>query len=170
MKSITSRQDQLYAEAAAAISPAIRRRSRATEANIDGAGDLEQDIHLALWRSFANFDGRCSLSTWCYRVAHNVAADHVSRARRQRSAVSLENVALADIEDPSAVLDEARTRARLHSLIQALRQPDRSVILLYLEALDAQTIAAITGLSGANVAVKIHRIKALLARQFQEAV
>ena len=84
--------------------------------------------------------------------------------------MSLEEVEPADLDDPATVLDAVRTRARLLSLIQALRQPDRSVILLYLEALDAQTIAAITGLSGTNVAVKIHRIKALLARQFQEAV
>jgi DNA-directed RNA polymerase specialized sigma24 family protein len=34
-----------------------------------------QEIRIALWRSFANFDGRCSLRTWVYRVAHNTAAD-----------------------------------------------------------------------------------------------
>jgi RNA polymerase sigma-70 factor, ECF subfamily len=170
MNVVTARQDRLYAEAMLAISPAIRRLARATEANSDGARDLEQDIHLALWRSFENFDGRCSLSTWCYRVAHNVAADHISRARRRGPAVSLDEVELTDLDDPAAMFDDARIRAKLHSLIQLLRQPDRSVILLYLEALDAKTIAAITGLSGANVAVKIHRIKALLASQFQEAM
>ena len=26
---------------------------------------------MALWRSFAAFDGRCSLRTWVYRVAVN---------------------------------------------------------------------------------------------------
>jgi N-acetylneuraminic acid mutarotase len=35
--------------------------------------DLLQEIHFQLWRSFAHFDHRCSLRTWVYRVAHNVA-------------------------------------------------------------------------------------------------
>ena len=39
-------------------------------------------------------------------------------------------------------------------------------MVLYLEELDAASIADVVGLSAANVATKIHRIKALLARQF----
>lgn len=165
----TESQDGLYAKASHAMAAAIRRLSRATEADSDRARDLEQDIHLALWRSLANFDGRCSLSTWGYRVAHNVAADHVTRDRRRGRAVTLEEVELFNQDHPNDIVDAQRTLARLQALIQQLRQPDRSVILLYLEELDAQAIAAITGLSAANVAVKIHRIKALLARQFREA-
>ena len=43
---------------------------------------------------------------------------------------------------------------------------DRQVILAYLEDLDAESIAEITGLSVANVWTKIHRIKDVLVRQF----
>ena len=39
-------------------------------------------------------------------------------------------------------------------------------MVLYLEELDAASIADVVGLSAVNVATKIHRIKALLARQF----
>ena len=69
-------QDRLYAEASAAHAPAIARLARAVEADADRARDLEQDIHLALWRSLALFDGRCALGTWTFRVAHNAAATH----------------------------------------------------------------------------------------------
>jgi RNA polymerase sigma-70 factor (ECF subfamily) len=41
-----------------------------------------QEIHLALWRSLRLFDGRCSLQTWVYRVAHNVGASYILRERR----------------------------------------------------------------------------------------
>lgn len=163
-------QDALYAEAGKAFAPAIRRLARATEADAERARDLEQDIHLALWRSLARFDGRCALATWVWRVSHNVAADHVARDSRRGPAVALEEVAaLPDGDDPAASVDATRVRARLHALIQQLRQPDRSVILLYLEGLDAAAIAGVTGLSANNVAVKVHRIKALLTRRFQEA-
>jgi RNA polymerase sigma-70 factor (ECF subfamily) len=56
--------------------------------------------------------------------------------------------------------------ARIHTLIATLRQPDRSVMLLHLEGLDAAAIGAVTGLSANHVAVKLHRIRTMLARHF----
>jgi len=41
-------------------------------------------------------------------------------------------------------------------------------MLAYLEGMDAAAIGEITGLSAVNVATKIHRIKRLLARRFEE--
>ena len=57
---------------------------------------------------------------------------------------------------------------RLMDLIHRLRPLDRQVILLYLEDQDAPSIAEITGLSAANVATKIYRIKNILTRRFHE--
>ena len=51
-------------------------------------------------------------------------------------------------------------------LIQRLDPLDRQVIMAYLEGLDAESIAEITGLAEANVWSKIHRIKTLLVRRF----
>ena len=70
ISSVTSQDDQ-YRDAAAGFGPALDRLACAYEADPDIRRDLLQDIHLALWRSFANFDGRCSLRTWVYRIAHN---------------------------------------------------------------------------------------------------
>jgi hypothetical protein len=61
------------------------RLARAYEGDADARRDLLQEIHLHLWRSFAQYDQRCSLRTWVYRVAHNVATSHVIRQRRIRS-------------------------------------------------------------------------------------
>jgi RNA polymerase sigma-70 factor (ECF subfamily) len=49
-----------------------------------------------------------------------------------------------------------------------LAVPDRQVVLLYLEGLDAAAIGEVCGLNANAVGVKIHRLKALLARQFQK--
>ncbi|TGX50143.1 sigma-70 family RNA polymerase sigma factor [Sphingomonas gei] len=166
MRSDRTRQDALYAEAGAAHAPAIARLARSVEANPDHARDLEQEIHLALWRSFAGFDRRCALSTWVYRVAHNVAASHAARGARQAKRVALDDEALLAEGDPEAEIGQAHTIARLHALIRRLQPPDRQVILLYLEGLDAAAIAEVTGLTAGTIAVKIHRIKALLARRF----
>jgi RNA polymerase sigma-70 factor (ECF subfamily) len=160
-------QDELYQEAAAAFAPCLERLASAYEADREERRDLLQDIHAALWRSLADFEGRCSLRTWVYRVAHNVAISHVTRRRRN----SLVWVGLEELESMSAVAPEPDRRAaieRLLELIRRLKPLERQVILSYLEGLDAAAIAEITGISPANVAVRIHRIKRILARRFQE--
>ena len=83
MKQNPSR-DALYKEVADNFDASLQRLARAYEADPEARRDLLQDIHLQLWRSFAHFDQRCSLRTWVYRVAHNVAIRHVVRQRRIR--------------------------------------------------------------------------------------
>jgi RNA polymerase sigma-70 factor (ECF subfamily) len=63
---------------------------------------------------------------------------------------------------------QAEALDRLSTLIQRLKPLDRQVIISYLEGMDANSIAEITGLSSPNVAMKIHRIKNVLKRQFAE--
>ena len=79
---MTQAADTLYRQAGEQFAPALARLARAVERDPDKARDLEQEMHCALWTSLARFKGDCALKTWVYRVAHNVAADHVARAMR----------------------------------------------------------------------------------------
>jgi RNA polymerase sigma-70 factor (ECF subfamily) len=110
------------------------------------------------------------MRTWVYRVAHNVAASHVLRERRIFSSlVTLEDLETLPGKDQTHFsLDQRRNLERLEALIQRLKPLDRQVIVLYLEDMEAASIGKITGLSPGNIATKIHRIKSILARQFQE--
>jgi RNA polymerase sigma-70 factor (ECF subfamily) len=160
-------QDALYEEAASEYLAALERLAGSYEADGDKRRDLLQDIHLAIWRSFEGFAGNCSLRTWVYRVAHNVAASHVIRHQRagKRPLVSLD-----DVDDLPAIdsdtFDRQQSLERLREFIQQLKPIERQVILLYLEGTDAAGIAEITGISAGNVATKIHRIKKILAERF----
>ncbi len=173
MAADTSRQDELYREAAVAHDAALRRLARGFEPDADKCRDLLQEIHLALWRSFSRFDGRCSLRTWVYRVAQNVATSKVLRRRAGAPRlVDLDAIAFdaADPggEDPDHALDRERALGQLYRLIHQLKPMDRQVMLLYLEDLDASTIGDITDLSPVNVATKVHRIKQILIAQFHK--
>jgi len=164
-------QDELYQEASDTYAAALERLARAYEADPEVRQDLLQDIHIALWRSFAGFDGRCSLRTWVYRVAHNTATSHVIRQRRRNSQtlVGLEELeGIADHREGEMSADRRHALERLLELVQNLKPLDRQIILSYLEGLDAASIAEITGISPRNVATKIHRIKNIMARRFQE--
>ena len=163
-------QDARYLDAAAAFGPAMQRLARASEANAERRRDLLQDMHVALWRSLASFDGRCSMRTWVYRVAHNVAASYIDRERRGR----VGNVSVDDIEhlpetrSLSADIEQSDAIEKLNALIRKLAATDRQVLTLYLEDLDAAAIAEITGLSPGAVATRVSRLKAQLAKSFHE--
>ena len=163
-------QDDLYQEATGAYGAALDRLARAYEADADARRDLLQEIHLQLWRSLGQFDQRCSLRTWVYRVAHNVATGHVLRQRRIRKPlVSLEEIESMPGSDPGELAaGKDKAIERLSMLIQRLKPLDRQIIVSYLEGMDAASTGEITGLSPANVAMKIHRIKIILTRWFHE--
>ncbi len=165
-------QDALYERAAASYGAALERLARAYEPHPDKRRDLVQDIHVALWRSFASFDGRCSLRTWVYRVAHNIATSQILRRRdKAPSMVSLDELAsMTDGRDAERAADRRIALERLLALVQTLEPLDRRVILLYLEDVDAASIGEITGLSAGNVATKVHRIKQILSRRFHQGV
>ncbi len=164
-------QDDLYLKTAATYGAALDRLAHAYEADPDKRRDLGQEIRLALWRSFAGWNGQCSLRTWVYRVAHNAATSYVIRQRRANAQklVSLEELEYLPARAVGrSAADTHQAFERLLELIQSLKPLDRQVILSYLEDMDAASIGEIVGLSSGNVATKIHRIKKTLARWFQE--
>lgn len=166
--SVKPGQEEYWRQAADEYGAALERLAWAYEPDPDRRRDLLQEIHFALWRSFANFDARCSLRTWIYRVAHNVATSHVTRKKRNAPVLlTLEDIeAQAAPQDVEESADRRKALDRLLTLVQRLELLDRQLILAYLEGLDAESMSEITGLSTANVWTKIHRIKSVLVRQF----
>jgi RNA polymerase sigma-70 factor, ECF subfamily len=175
-------REERYAEAARVFGGALERLAAGYERDSEARRDLLQDIHVALWRSLARYDGRCSLRTWVYRVAHNTAISRVIRPQAAApTLVAMEGLdSVAEAGDRAGAggragdggreqtLDRRRALDRLYELIQRLRPLDRQVMLLYLEEEDAASIAEITGLSAAHVSTKVSRIKRILVRQFHQ--
>ena len=154
----------IYEDCLAEFKPALERLAAAYEMDPDLRQDLLQEIQTALWRSLRSFRQQCSVRTWVFRVAHNTAASHVSTCMRRRFLTLDEaaNLASAEQRPDHLAVD------RLMILIHELRPPDKQVVLLYLEGLEAETIAETMGTTPAAISSKIYRIKALLAAQFQK--
>lgn len=165
-------QDELYRDAVEKYETSLERLVSAYEADPEKRRDLSQDIHFQLWRSFQLYDGRCSLRTWIYRVAHHVAATYVMRERRIFSAlVSLEELDTVSAEEQPQLAAEQRINvSRLSMLIQRLKPLDRQVILCWLEGMDTASIGEITGLPSGGIAMRVRRIKSILTRQFGQGV
>lgn len=163
-------QDTRYCAAARTHGAMIERLARGYEADPDLRRDLVQEIHAALWRSFAIYEGQCAEKSWVHRIAHNVGVTHMMTGKRRRkmTLVGLDQIAeLAGADDPEHAVGERSLSDRLLTTIHRLAPADRQVMLLYLEDLTAAEIGEVTGLSASAVAVRIHRLKALLAEPYR---
>ena len=159
-----SKQTELYKKAGEQFAATLARLARAVERDAEKARDLEQEIHAALWSSLARFEEQCELKTWVYRVAHNVAADHVNKAAKGPKRVPLEEIGeLPSPTNPERQAGQSLVLQQVQDLIRQLPFPDSQVMLLWLEGESTNAIAEVTGLSPSAVGVRVHRIKKLLA-------
>ena len=126
----------------------------------DEVNDLFQDILIKLWKGFASFKGDSSAKTWIYRVALNACLDADRKKKRagERGPLSVD---INPYEDTDADAQQIR---QLYDRIGKLGLVDRSIILLWLEALSYDEIGAIVGISPKNVSVKLVRIKEQLKK------
>ena len=162
-----SKQTDLYTQAGERFAPALARLARAVERDSEKARDLEQDMHAALWVSLSRFKQQCALKTWVYRVAHNVAADHVNKASKGPKRVPLNEIEeLPSPANPECETGQSIILAQVQDLIRELPFPDSQVMLLWLEGESTNAIAEVTGLSTSAVGVRVHRLKKLLAAHF----
>ena len=166
----TAKHSALFQELLDEHGSAIRRLCGGYERNEAARHDLEQDILLNLWRALPRYRGDASLRTWMYRVAHNVASQHIRKAQRTPKSGQQEHVLKQKADSnprPDEVVEQTDARARLRACIEQLRVLDRQIILLFLEDVPQTEIALITGLSQANVSTRVHRIKGELMRMMQ---
>jgi RNA polymerase sigma-70 factor (ECF subfamily) len=123
--------------------------------------DLFQEILVRLWLGFDQFEQRSSVNTWVYRIALNTAINSDKRAKRRPQTVPLST----DI-DPYDPQDTSLEQVRqLYALINQLDVMDRGLVLLWLEGIGYDEIAAIMGITVANVGIKLHRIKEKLVQK-----
>lgn len=125
--------------------------------------DLYQETLINIWQGMESFRGEARISTWIYRTAINTCITWLRRnSRHTKGAVPLESM----IAEPSETQDQslADEYRQMYLMISRLDPLEKAVITLWLDEKPYDEIAAVTGLSRSNVAVKVHRIKDKLAR------
>jgi RNA polymerase sigma factor (sigma-70 family) len=130
--------------------------SRAYQPDTDERADLLQEMIYQLWRSYPSFSGQARFSTWMYSVCLNTAlADRRTTRKRQHQPL---NAWHEQIPDPPP--DDRREAIEwLFDAVATLSPLNKAIVLLYLDDLSYEEIAAITGLSKANVSVRLVRLK-----------
>lgn len=132
------------------------------------AEDLTQETLLRALQESTAYEPRWPLRTWLFRIARNLALDHLRREGAQRARDR-------DVHDdtfaPAAVVtaEHLEFQVALEQALQQLPEEFRTVFVLRDgEGLAYEEIAAVLGISAKTVSSRLHRarlqLRALLGR------
>ena len=124
----------------------------------DEVNDLFQEVLINLWKGIGNFKGESDIKTWIYRVSLNTCISFERKKKRDTLPLDMD-VNLYEERD-----DDTRQIKMLYNRINKLGFFDRAIVLLWLENLSYNEIAAITGITVKNVSVRLFRIKEQLKK------
>lgn len=159
------------AECISAHSPGVYRVALRLMRDEAEAEDVMQETFLNAFRAIGSFDGRSSLSTWLYRIAHNSALMRLRRARPDT--LSVDGPELSDDEGalvPQQLFDwcclpeqefaSSEARSELEAAIRALPEKLRAVFILReLEGLSTEETAQALEVSDDVVKTRLHRAR-----------
>lgn len=117
------------------------------------ADDLFQEVLVSLWQGMDSFRGDASLRSWVYRVSMNTCISYKRKKKIQTAPLEFS----ADAVSPDS--PESKQAKMLHERISRLEPFDRAIVLLWLEDMPYDEIAAIVGISAKAVGVRLVRIK-----------
>ena len=130
--------------------------------------DLAQEIVYQLWKSCQSFNNQHRFSTWMYRVALNVAISFYRKEKNSNTFMSLPDN-LPELSDKHEYPDEMDEKINLlQQFINELKELDKALMILYLDARSYSEIAEVLGITETNVATKISRIKDKLKEKFNQ--
>jgi RNA polymerase sigma-70 factor (ECF subfamily) len=122
------------------------------------AEDVAQDAMLKLWRQAGEWRaGEARISTWLYRVTHNLCID---RIRKRRPTAAIENVAEPIDPTPTALerlANSEESRALARAIIALPERQGQAVVLRHFEGLSNPEI-------GERLDCTVEAVESLLAR------
>lgn len=125
----------------------------------DEVADMFQEVLIRLWNGMESFDGRSNIKTWIYRVALNTCITIDKRKKRNhKTQLSM------DIDYFNSREVKSEQAQFLHQRISCLQPLDSAIVLLWLEEISYDEIAAIIGITAKNVSVRLVRIREQLKR------
>jgi RNA polymerase sigma-70 factor (ECF subfamily) len=142
----------------------------------DEASEVFSSVSERLWTTLPTFEWRCSLRTWCYRIARSAAIDHL----RQRQRAQKRRVALSDAPEVMELAERVRTqtltflrtekRTEIERLRDELSEHDRLLLVLRVDRnLEWHEVAVVLGEESIdpNDPEAVKREAARLRKQFQ---
>lgn len=144
----------------------------------DAALDAAQEVFIKVYNSLDRYSPEYKFSTWIYRIAHNVAIDHLRRQNAHGANLCVAGSdedgferlpANADQPSPEAASERAERRETIEAVVQTLPPGYRELILLrHAHDMSYDEIAEVTGLPLGTVKNRIFRARACVRERLVE--
>lgn len=127
----------------------------------DRAKEWLQETFIKVWNHKKSFKEKSALGTWIYRIAVNVCLADL-RKNKKHHAINEDILReyTADTDDSP----QEDSIAKLYHCIEKLNEQNKILILMELENIPQQTIAATAGLSHGAVRTRMNRIRKTLLK------
>lgn len=124
--------------------------------NAGDAEDLTQETFVKAYTERDKFRGDSQLSTWIYRIATNLAKNHL-RWRSVRNFLTLEALQNQIVEESEEELERGKREHEIMKHLQSLPKTQRSVFILkYFNELSHQEVSHILGISLSSSKTNFH--------------
>jgi RNA polymerase sigma-70 factor (ECF subfamily) len=136
--------------------PRLRRYARALTKDVETADDLVQDCLERAWRKASHWEPGSDLRAWLFTVMHNVYVNGLRRKRPETAPMEHD-----DYEDPRSHRPDSGLQLRdLEQGLARLPPEQREVLLLVcLEEMTYEQVAAVTGVPIGTVMSRLHRAR-----------
>lgn len=131
----------------------------------EASEEIAQEVFVRAWRKLDRFRGLSSPKTWLYRIAVNLAKNHLRRRREltmEPSEVEQAHGATRE-EGPEASMLSQDLRRSVRAAVESLAPELRIVVaLFYLEELSVNDVAATVGIPAGTVKSRLARARSEL--------
>jgi RNA polymerase sigma factor (sigma-70 family) len=140
--------------------------------NREDAEEISQDAFVKAYQSLSGFKNEAKFSTWLYRIVYNSAISKVRKKKLELAPLddsTINNYSDDKIDPDFFLVDEPDQFELLQKALQSLPEDENVIVsLFYQNENSIEDISAITGLTVANVKVKLHRIRKKLYTEMQK--
>lgn len=132
------------------------------------AEDVTQDTLLRVWEKRDELATVDSLEAYVLTVGRHMALDRTRRSEAANLSIEATETDAADVApNPHERLERDERLRRIHDIVSALPEQQRTVMQLRdVEGRAYGEIAAIVGISEANVKVTLHRARQTVKQQY----
>jgi len=142
--------------------------------NHTDADDLAQETFMFAYKALKGFKQKSSFYTWIYRIAVNLALNHLKKMKREKGREELrENLSLLEDSCASSFSPERHPlkrelQDRLEKAIDSLPLPYKSAIsLVALQGMTHGQAAQVLGCSENTVSWRMHKARKMLQAQLK---
>jgi len=142
--------------------------------NREDAEEVAQDAFVKAYQSLSGFKNEAKFSTWLYRIVYNSAISKVRKKKLELSPLddsTINNYSDDNMDSNFFLVEEPDQFELLQKALQSLPEDENVIVsLFYQNDHSIEDISAITGLTVANVKVKLHRIRKKLYTEMQKLI